>query len=126
LPYGELYDIVYRMVSYQPSLSSAFHALSDATRRAVLSRLTRGPATVKELAEPFDMGLPAFLKHVRVLEESGLIATEKNGRVRTCQIQTKRLSDAEAWLSEQRAYWQASADRLAAYVETRMNKTREE
>ena len=66
------------------------------------------------------MGLPGFLKHLRVLEESGLIATEKSGRVRTCRILTKRLSEAETWLSEQRSLWQASADRLAAYVETQM------
>jgi DNA-binding transcriptional ArsR family regulator len=110
------------MVSYRPSLDSAFHALSDPTRRAVVTRLTQGAASVKELAEPFDIGLPAFLKHLRVLEESGLIVTEKTGRVRTCQIQTKRLSDVETWLSKQRARWQARADRLAAYVESKMTE----
>jgi DNA-binding transcriptional ArsR family regulator len=108
------------MVSYKPSLDSAFQALSDSTRRAVINRLAQGPAPVKELAKPFDMGLPAFLKHLRVLEESGLIVTEKSGRVRTCRIRANRLSDAEMWLSEQRALWQASAERLATYVETKM------
>jgi DNA-binding transcriptional ArsR family regulator len=81
-----------------------------------------GPAPVKELAEPFGIGLPAFLKHLRVLEDSGLIATEKNGRVRTCRIRPKRLLEAETWLSEQRALWQAGADRLAVYVETQMTE----
>lgn len=110
------------MVNHIPSLDTAFHALSDSTRRAVISRLMNGPAPVKELAEPFDMGLPAFLKHLRVLEESGLIATEKSGRIRTCRIRTKRLSEAETWLSEQRALWQVSAERLAAFVETQMTE----
>jgi len=81
-----------------------------------------GPASVKELAEPFGIGLPGFLKHLRVLEESGLIATEKSGRIRTCRIRPKRLQEAETWLSEQRALWQAGADRLAAYVENQMTE----
>lgn len=102
------------------SLDTAFHALADPTRRAVVSRLIQGPAPVKQLAEPFDIGLPAFLKHLRVLEDSGLIASEKTGRVRTCRIRPERLSEAEAWLSEQRALWEAGADRLATYVETAM------
>lgn len=114
------------MVNHTPSLDTAFHALSDPTRRAVIGRLMRGPAPVKELAEPFDMGLPAFLKHLRVLEDGGLIATEKHGRVRTCRIRTGRLSEAETWLSEQLSLWQASADRLAAYVETEMTEDDQE
>jgi DNA-binding transcriptional ArsR family regulator len=81
-----------------------------------------GPAPVKVLAEPFGIGLPAFLKHLRVLEESGLIATEKSGRVRTCRIRPKRLLEAETWLSEQLALWQANTDRLAAYVENQMTE----
>lgn len=101
-------------------LDAAFHALSDPTRRAVISRLMKHPAPVKELAEPFGMGLPAFLKHLRVLEESGLITTRKTGRVRTCRVKIERLTDVETWLSEQRALWQARADRLAGYVETQM------
>ena len=103
-------------------LDASFHALSDPTRRAVVTRLMQGPAPVKELAGPFGMGLPAFLKHLRVLEESGLIATEKNGRTRTCRVEPERLRQAESWLAEQRALWQAAADRLADYVETRMTK----
>lgn len=114
------------MENCTPSLDTAFHALADPTRRAVISRLMTGPAPVKELAEPFSIGLPAFLKHLRVLEESGLIATEKSGRVRTCRIRPKRLLEAETWLSEQRALWQAGADRLAAYVENQMTEDNDE
>lgn len=109
------------MENYQPPLDAVFHALADPTRRAVIGRLARGPAPVKELAEPFDMGLPAFMKHLRVLENDGLIRSEKIGRVRICRVRAERLATAETWLSEQRALWQASADRLADYVETHMS-----
>jgi len=105
----------------QAPLDAAFHALSDPTRRAVVHRLMKGPAPVKELAGPFGMGLPAFLKHLRVLEDGGLIATEKAGRIRTCRIRIDRLAEAESWLSEQRTLWHARTDRLADYVETRMS-----
>ncbi len=101
-------------------LDTAFQALADPTRRAVIHRLTRGPAPVKELAEPFAMGLPAFLKHLRVLEASGLIETAKAGRIRTCRVRTERLDEVEGWLAEQRAIWQGRTDRLAHFVETRM------
>jgi DNA-binding transcriptional ArsR family regulator len=114
--------MVYQMENYTTSLDTAFHALSDPTRRQVISRLISGPAPVKELAQPYEMGLPAFLKHLRVLEDSGLITTAKSGRVRTCQIQAKQLAQAEEWLSEQRALWLARTDRLATYVETQMSK----
>jgi DNA-binding transcriptional ArsR family regulator len=112
--------MVLHMENYQ--LDAAFHALADPTRRAVVSRLTRGPAPVKELAEPFAMGLPSFLKHLRVLEKDGLIVSRKVGRVRTCRVNAERLAAAESWLSEQRALWQARTDRLADYVETQMPK----
>lgn len=111
------------MENFSTSLDTAFHALSDPTRRAVINRLIKGPAAVKVLAEPFAMGLPAFLKHLRVLEESGLVASEKTGRVRTCRIRAERLAEAETWLSEQRALWEQGADRLADYVETGMKET---
>lgn len=125
-PYGELFAIVYHMENYNLALDTAFHALADPTRRAVINRLAEGDAPVKKLAEPFDMGLPAFLKHLRVLEQSGLITTQKCGRVRTCRLQLKRLSEAEAWLSEQRELWRAGADRLAAYVENQMTEDDDE
>ncbi|MGF1477485.1 MAG: ArsR/SmtB family transcription factor [Geminicoccaceae bacterium] len=105
------------MANYPQALDTAFHALSDPTRRAVIHRLMSGPAAVKELAQPFEMGLPSFLKHIRVLEDSGLIGSAKRGRVRTCHIKAEQLAAAEAWLSEQRALWESRTDRLADYVE---------
>lgn len=105
------------------SLDAAFHALADPTRRAVIGRLSKGPAAVKELAEPFGMGLPSFLKHLRILESDGLISTEKVGRVRTCRVNTERLAAAESWFSEQRVHWQAQTDRLADYVENYMPRS---
>lgn len=107
------------MENYQDSLDTAFHALADPTRRAVLAQLIAGPVSVKELAAPFEMGLPSFLKHVKVLEGSGLLRSEKNGRVRTCHLIPQRLAAAEDWLSQQRAIWQGRTDRLAAFVETK-------
>jgi DNA-binding transcriptional ArsR family regulator len=118
--------MVLHMENYQSSLDAAFHALADPTRRAVVGRLTKGPAPVKELAEPFDMGLPSFMKHLRVLEKDGLISSEKVGRVRTCRVNTERLAAAESWLSEQRELWQARTDRLANYVETQMSRSIED
>ncbi|WP_163078600.1 ArsR/SmtB family transcription factor, partial [Acinetobacter baumannii] len=82
-------------------------ALADPTRRAVVGRLTQGPASVKELAEPFGMGLPAFMKHLGILEKDGLIRSEKVGRIRTCRVNTEGLAAAESWLAEQRRLWQA-------------------
>lgn len=99
-------------------LDSAFHALADPTRRAVIGRLIEGPAPVTELAAPFEIGLPTVLKHLRVLEQSGWVRSEKRGRVRTCHLQPQRLRAAERWLAEQRAIWEARTDRLAHYVET--------
>jgi len=105
------------MVNQQIALDTVFHALADPTRRAVIGRLLKGAAPVTRLAEPFEMGLPAFLKHLTVLEGSGLIRSEKAGRVRTCHINAERLAAAEGWLAEQRAVWQGRTDRLAAFVE---------
>lgn len=97
-------------------LSAIFLALADPTRRAVIARLGQGPASVSELAGPFDMGLPSFMKHIRFLEESGMIRTRKAGRTRTCVIDGPGLSHAERWLAEQRIIWEAQADRLEAFV----------
>ena len=105
------------MANQTQPLDAAFHALADPTRRAVVARLVAGSASVKRLSEPFEMGLPAFLKHIKVLEESGLIRTEKQGRVRTCRLRRERLESAENWLAEQRRLWEARTDRLAAYAE---------
>lgn len=110
------------MVSYMANhpveLDQVFLALGDPTRRAVVARLGAGAATVKELAAPFPMALPSFLKHLSVLERSGLIRTTKRGRTRICELEPTTLHTAETWLIEQRAVWEARSDRLAAYVET--------
>lgn len=110
------------MENYSTSLNNAYCALSDPTRRAVINRLVNGPAAVKELAKPFDMGLPSFMKQLNVLESSGLIRSTKVGRVRTCYIDAKRLSAAETRLSKQRALWERRADRLTEYVEGNLSK----
>ena len=104
------------MANYSQRLDGIFQALADPTRRAVLQRLGRGSASISELAEPFDMALPSFMKHIRLLEDSGWIQTRKEGRVRTCGIDRKSLAAAEAWLSAQRAVWEARTDRLEQFV----------
>lgn len=95
-----------------------FRALSDPTRRAVLTRLTGGTATVSELATPFDMALPSFLQHLRALEACGLVHSHKAGRIRSYRLAPKALREAEDWLSEQRACWAKRLDQLDAYLET--------
>ena len=110
------------MDNNKTALDSVLHALADPTRRAVIQQLGRGSATVSELAEPFDMALPSFMKHIRVLEASGLIGSKKVGRVRTCKIKQKRLTTAEKWINEQRALWTGRMDRLAAFVENDLER----
>jgi DNA-binding transcriptional ArsR family regulator len=105
------------MLNQSHALDRTFHALSDATRRALLDRLTRGPASVSELAGPFDSSLAAIVQHVQVLEASGLITTEKVGRTRTCRISTEAVLRAEQWLTERRQLWEARFDRLGAILE---------
>ncbi|GHD64435.1 ArsR/SmtB family transcription factor [Jeongeupia chitinilytica] len=100
------------MENYSTSLNGVFHALADPTRRSVIARLGRGPASIKELAEPFGLGLPSFLKHIKVLESSGLIASEKVGRVRTCKLKRGNLTAAEKWFDEQRAAWESRYENL--------------
>ena len=101
-----------------------FGALADPTRRAVLERLGEGEASIGELAQPFDMALPSLMKHVRVLEAVGLVASQKSGRVRTCRLKPAAMADAEIWLAEQRAVWEARLDRLEAYVKAIEKKSR--
>ncbi len=110
------------MENNKTALNSVFHALADPTRRAVIQQLGRGSATVSELAEPFNMALPSFMKHIGVLEASGLIGSKKVGRVRTCKIKGKRMAAAETWMSEQRALWEGRLDRLSEYVENNLAK----
>jgi len=97
-------------------LSTTFAALADPTRRAILERLARGDATVGELAEPFDMTLPAISKHLAVLERAGLIAKSRNGQHRLCRITATPLQNADTWLNEYRRHWEANLDSLDAYL----------
>lgn len=106
------------MVDQASTLDPVFRALSDPTRRAVLQRLSRGSAAVSELAEPFDMALPSFMQHLKVLEASGLVASRKRGRVRTYQLSSAPLRAAESWMAEQRALWERRLDQLDEYLIT--------
>jgi len=107
------------MVQYQPTLDHAFGALSDPTRRAVLERLGSGAATITELAEPFAITLTGMRKHVRVLEEAGLVASEKVGRVRQCRLTPSRLDEIEAWLGSYRQMLETRMDRFGEMLERR-------
>lgn len=98
-------------------LDSFFSAIADPTRRAVIERLTRGPAPVSELHAPHDMALPTFLKHLKVLETAGLTRSEKKGRVRTVHIEAAPLAAAENWLTTQRKLWEGRLGRLSALAE---------
>jgi DNA-binding transcriptional ArsR family regulator len=104
------------MTNQYASLDRVFHALADPTRRAIVSRLSRGPASVSELARPFAMAMPTLLQHLKVLEQSRLIRSEKVGRIRTCEIEPAALGRAEHWIAEQRAVWEGRLDRMEAYV----------
>ncbi len=109
--------ILSRMANQFGHLPEVFYALGDPTRCAIVSVLGKGPASVSELAAPFTMALPSFMKHLAVLERSGLIRSNKVGRVRTCELRPKTLSLAERWIAEQRATWEARTDRMAAFAE---------
>src|SRR5277367_4178179 len=93
-----------------------FQALGDASRRAMVDRLTRGPASVSELARPLAMSLPAVVQHLHVLEASGLVRSQKLGRVRTCSIEPVALRAAERWVAERRTAWERSLDRLGEFL----------
>lgn len=97
-------------------LDQVFHALADPTRRGMVERLVCGPATVSELSRPLTMSLPAVLQHLQVLEASGLVRSEKAGRVRTCRIEPDALRAAEAWVTGQRTAWETRLDRLGDYL----------
>jgi DNA-binding transcriptional ArsR family regulator len=99
-----------------------FYALSNATRRKVLEQLSAGPATVSELAAPFDMKLPSFVQHLSVLEQSRLVKSKKQGRVRTYEIAPERFKVAEDWLSGQRRVWEGRLDRFDKYVKQLKDK----
>jgi DNA-binding transcriptional ArsR family regulator len=97
-------------------LSATFAALADPTRRAILARLAAGEASVSELAEPFDMSLPAISKHLKVLERVGLIARSREAQRRPCRLEAARLKDVAEWVERYRRFWEESLDRLEAYL----------
>jgi DNA-binding transcriptional ArsR family regulator len=104
------------MLNQSPTLDTTFQALADSTRRAILARLARGPASVTDLAQPLTMSLPAVMQHLAVLEGAGLVRSEKVGRVRTCTIEPQALSLAEQWLNQRLGEWEGRFDRLDDYL----------
>jgi DNA-binding transcriptional ArsR family regulator len=104
------------MVKYNRELDATFQALADPTRRAIVSALSRGQASVTELARPHRMSLPAVMKHLRVLEKAGLVTQRKTGRTRRCRLAPRPLKKAEAWISQYRVFWEAQFDALGRYL----------
>lgn len=104
------------MRSVAANLDQVFRALADPTRRAILERLSEEPISVSRLAEPLDITLAAVVQHLQVLEESGLVRTEKEGRVRTCRLEPAGLSVAERWIADRRTTWQRRLDRLGDFL----------
>jgi DNA-binding transcriptional ArsR family regulator len=100
------------MLNQRASINRVFHALGDPTRRAIVEKLSEGPISVSRLAVPLDMTLAAVIQHLQVLEKSGLVHTEKVGRVRTCRIEPRGLSVAEQWIEDRRSLWEKRFDRL--------------
>lgn len=109
--------ILKHMLQYSDHLDAAFSALSDPTRRAVVARLCEGPASVGELAKPLPMSLSAVGQHLRLLENAGLVATEKRGRTRICRVEADRLAAVEAWFAERRRRTEQRLDRLEAFLD---------
>jgi DNA-binding transcriptional ArsR family regulator len=112
------------MLNQQAALDHVFQALADPTRRDIVERLVHGPASVSELAKPLPMTLAAVLQHLQVLEASGLIRSEKVGRVRTCQIEAAALRSAEGWINRQRTAWEVRLDRLGDYLAEKSRTTK--
>ena len=113
------------MVNHSTQLDEVFYALSDPTRRAIMERLSEGEATVKELATPFDMSLPAVSKHLRVLEKAGLLAREVDGRVHRMRLQPQGLKSASEWVDHYRRFWDTQLDRLSAFLEVANERERQ-
>jgi DNA-binding transcriptional ArsR family regulator len=113
------------MLKYQlAALDEAFHALSEPARRVMVERLSRGPASVSELARPLPMTLSAVMQHLAVLEASGLVSSKKVGRVRTCSLETKGMDAAWTWFTERRAAWERDLDRLEQYLAESEDETK--
>src|SRR5919201_2959071 len=108
--------ILKHMLNQSAALDSMFQALADPSRRGMVERLPRGPASVSELAQPLTMSLPAVVQHLQVLEASGLVRSEKVGRVRTCRIAPGALRTAEQWIADRRTTWERRLDRLGEYL----------
>jgi DNA-binding transcriptional ArsR family regulator len=106
------------MLNQFVALDRLFQALADPARRAMIERLSRGPAPVSELARPLPMSLPSVMQHLAVLEAAGLVRSEKVGRVRTCAIEPEALSQAEQWINARRIEWERRLDRLGEYLKT--------
>jgi DNA-binding transcriptional ArsR family regulator len=106
------------MNNNKPEIDRIFHALGDPTRRAMVEKLSQGPASVSRLAEPFGITLAAVVQHLQVLEECGLVRTEKLGRVRTCRLDPAGFAVATQWLADRRSLWERSLDRLADFLRT--------
>ena len=104
------------MLNYQSDLDQVFHALADPARRSMVERLSRGPASVGDLAEPLSMSLPGVMQHLRVLEASGLVRSQKQGRVRTCRVDPETLRAAEKWMADRRAFWEGQLDNLGRWL----------
>jgi DNA-binding transcriptional ArsR family regulator len=104
------------MLNQGATLDRVFQALADPSRRAMIERLSRGPASVSELARPLDMTLAGVVQHLQVLEASGLVRSEKVGRVRTCRIEPSALTSAEQWIGERRTSWERCLDRLGDFL----------
>lgn len=117
--------IISNMTKHYPELSQLFHALADPTRRSILTRLAERPARVTDLSAPTGLRLPTVMRHLSVLEEAGLIATSKDGRVRTCAIVPEALDPVRTWLDEQRSLWEARLDRLEAFAMKAMKERAE-
>lgn len=111
------------MLNQTVPVDPVFHALADPSRRIIVERLSRGPASVSELAKPLPMSLPGALQHIQALEASGLVRSEKTGRVRTCHIQTGVLSAVERWIVERRMTWERRLDRLGDVLVEQANQT---
>jgi DNA-binding transcriptional ArsR family regulator len=106
------------MLNNQPAaLDRVFHALADPARRSMMERLAKGPASVSELAKPLEMSLPAVVQHLAVLEDSGLVSSQKQGRVRTCKLEQKALQPVEQWIAQRRQLWERRLDRLGEFLE---------
>jgi DNA-binding transcriptional ArsR family regulator len=110
------------MLNHYPSLDLKFRALADPSRRVIVERLSRGPASVSELADPLPRSLSAVIQHLQVLETSGLVRSEKVGRVRTCRIEAAALRPAERWIAERRTSWERRLDRLGDYLAAQPDK----